>query len=87
MYYVYIIQNNQKQIYYGSTNDLKRRFKEHNSGRSSYTKGSSWQLVYYEAYASETDARTREKQLKLHGQAWAQLKRRVKDSLAKVSAG
>ena len=87
MYYVYLIQNKQKEIYYGSTNDLIRRLKEHNSGRSYSTKGKTWTLVYYEAFVSEADARMREKQLKFHGQALAQLKRRIKDSLAKVSAG
>lgn len=81
MYYVYLIKNNLGKIYYGSTNDLRRRFKEHNRGKSLSTKGHTWKLVYYEAYFSETDARTREHQLKFHGQAFAQLRRRIHNSL------
>ena len=60
---------------------------EHNSGKVKSTKGYFWRLVYYEAYFSEKDAREREKQLKYHGQALAQLKRRIRHSLTKVSAG
>ena len=81
MYYVYLIKNEINKIYYGSTNDLKRRIREHNNGLSYSTKGHLWQLVYYEAYSAEADARQREKQLKYHGQALAQLKRRLKSSL------
>ena len=81
MYYVYLIKNKLGEIYYGSTNNLIRRMKEHNTGKSYSTKGCSWKLVYYEAYYSEKDAREREKQLKYHGQAFAQLKRRICNSL------
>lgn len=34
MYYFYILQNKYSDLYYGSTNDLKRRFSEHNSEKS-----------------------------------------------------
>lgn len=83
MYYVYIIQNQHGEIYYGSTNDLRRRLSEHNSGKSFSTKDYTWRLIYYEAYAAEKDAREREKQLKYHGQALGQLKRRLKYSIVK----
>ena len=86
MYYVYFLKNENGKTYYGSTNDLKRRIKEHNSDKSFSTRGHLWKLVYYEAYLCEDDARMREKQLKYHGQALAQLKRRIKSSI-KVSAG
>ena len=82
MYYVYFLQNENNELYYGSTNNLKRRLQEHNSGRTYYTKGRYWKLIYYEAYLSEKDARNRKKQLKLHGQAFAQTKRRIKNSLS-----
>ena len=81
MYYVYLLKNQVGKIYYGSTNDLKRRLKEHNSSKSFSTKGYLWKLVYYEAYLCEDDARMREKQLKYHGQAFAQLRRRIKSSI------
>lgn len=82
MHYVYILQNERKNIYYGSTNDLRRRLSEHSNGKSHSTKNHQWRLVYYESYLSEIDAREREHQLKQHGQALAQLKRRIKNSLS-----
>lgn len=81
MFYVYLLKNNDGKIYYGSTKDLKRRFEEHNSNKSFSTKRHLWKLVYYEAYLNESDARIREKQLKYHGQALVQLKRRIKSSI------
>ena len=83
MFYVYIIQNELEKLYTGSTNDLRDRLKSHNTGRVFSTKGHKWKLVYYEAYRNEQDAREREKRLKQYGQAMAQLKRRIKQSLIK----
>lgn len=82
MYYVYFLKNEKGKIYYGSTNDLKRRISEHNNDKSRSTKGHIWRLVYYEAYFSEEDARQRESNLKYHGQALAQLRRRIKNSFS-----
>jgi predicted GIY-YIG superfamily endonuclease len=83
MYYVYVIRNESSKLYYGRTSNLRKRFFQHNSGKSFSTKGHQWKLVYYEAYYSEEDARNREKQLKQYGQALGQLKRRIKKSLNK----
>ena len=83
MYYVYVLQNEAKKLYFGCTNDLRKRLLQHNTGKSSSTKGHCWRLVYYEAYLSKLDAFNREKQIKYHGQAKAQLKRRINDSLGK----
>ncbi len=77
MYYVYVIQNELDELYCGSTNDLKRRLKEHVNGKSFATRGCTWKLVYYEAYNSEDDARDREQRIKNHGQSWNQLKKRI----------
>ena len=75
MYYVYILKNTKtKNLYYGYTNDLRRRLKEHN-------RQVSWGLIYYEAYKMESDARRRERSLKKYGQALTALKTRMKDSL------
>lgn len=87
MFYVYIIVNENNRIYYGSSNDLKRRLAEHNKGKSCSTKNHSWKLVYYESYFSEKDARERERQLKSHGMAFAHLKKRISASLKEISAG
>ena len=71
------------ELYIGYTNDLKRRFMEHNSGTSISTKHKApFKLVYYEAYHSESDAKYLEDQLKLHAQAYTALKRRIKNSIA-----
>ena len=75
MYYVYILRNiTTKEFYYGYTNNLQRRFAEHNEGKS-------FELIYYEAHKSETDARNREKRLKHYAQALTALKTRLVNSL------
>jgi putative endonuclease len=87
MAYVYTIINELGELYIGSTVDLRKRIKEHNSGKSTYTKNHKWRLVYYEAYFSKADVRLREKKLKDFGQSVKHLKSRLKNSLAKISAG
>ena len=83
MYYVYILKSIIRNIIYiGFTMDLKNRFKEHNDGKSNFTrKYMPWRLVYYEAYNSQKDAVEREKQLKRFAKAYGQLKNRIKYSL------
>jgi putative endonuclease len=81
MYYFYVLKNNNNELYFGSTRDLKKRFSEHNSGKSFSTEGHSWKLVYYEAYSSEIDTRKREQKIKQHGQAKRWLKNRIANSL------
>lgn len=79
MYYVYLIKNKETgKTYLGSTNDLKRRLKEHKSKKP--------ELIYYEAYRSEADAREREKKLKQRGQAKRRLKERLKHSFSELCA-
>lgn len=83
MFYVYLIKSKKDSNFYiGSTNDLKRRVEEHNNGLVFSTKSRKpFELVYYEAYKSEKDARHREKNLKLKSRAFAQLKKRVTESI------
>ena len=66
MYYTYVIQSQKsKRWYAGSTNDLRKRFNQHNKRESMWTKNSvPWDLIYYEACLNEQDARLREKYLK-----------------------
>ncbi|OHB17511.1 MAG: hypothetical protein A2734_01215 [Parcubacteria group bacterium RIFCSPHIGHO2_01_FULL_40_30] len=72
MYYVYLIIR-QDKTYIGYTDNLIRRLKEH--------KATKQELIYYEAYKSEMDARTRERMLKQRGQTVRRLKERIKLSL------
>ena len=79
--WVYILKSKKDgDLYIGSTNDLRRRLEEHNSGKVRSTKSRiPFELVYYEAYKSEKDARQREQNLKLRSRAFTQLKRRIEN--------
>jgi putative endonuclease len=83
MFYLYILKSKRDgQLYIGSTNDLRKRFKEHNEGKVFSTKfRTPFELIFYEAYKAEKDARKRESNLKLRSKAFAQLKKRITYSL------
>ncbi len=52
-------------MYIGYTSDLKKRFKEHNSGKSRSTKPfRPYELIFYESFLNRIDAKNREKYLK-----------------------
>ncbi len=82
MFYAYVLKSlKNSDIYIGFSDDLKQRYKDHNSKRVKSTKGyAPWKLVYYEAYKNKQDATKREKQLKLH-KAKTDLKKQIKSSL------
>lgn len=81
MFYIYILQNKDGDLYKGYTSDLKKRLKEHNRGLNLSTKkGLPWKVIYYEACLVESDARRRERYLKTTQGAML-LKRRLKDYL------
>ena len=65
-YYVYVLLSlKDKKFYIGFTNDLKRRMKEHKSGKNISTKSRlPLELIYYEAHLSKTDAERRERYFK-----------------------
>ena len=65
-YYVYILKSLKNgSLYIGYTSDLKRRFKEHNDGKSLTTKPfRPYKLIFYEAFRSRIDAKNREEYLK-----------------------
>jgi putative endonuclease len=83
MFYVYVLKSlKDEELYIGSTNNLKRRLKEHQNGESFPTKlRRPFELIYYEAYKNEKDARLREQALKLRGNARRFLKERLRESL------
>lgn len=83
MFYTYILLSKKTdQWYTGVTQDLRKRFNEHQEGKSQWTKGRGpWILVYYEACLNEEDARSREIYLK-SGMGKRYLKNRLKRSLS-----
>ncbi|MDO8604635.1 MAG: GIY-YIG nuclease family protein [bacterium] len=76
MYYLYVLKSRKDELLYiGSTNDLRRRLADHNSGKVQSTMSRRpFEIRYYEAYISESDARKREASLKRDGRALSQLK-------------
>ena len=75
MHYVYVLKDKEtNELYYGYTNNLKQRISKHNKERN-------WELIYYEAYKAESDARNRERRLKYYAQALTALKARLRESL------
>jgi len=84
MFYVYVLKSEKDtELYIGSTNDLKRRLSEHQNGKSFSTQfRRPFELVYYEAYKNEKDAREREQALKLRGNTRRFLKERISRSLS-----
>lgn len=83
MYYVYLLRSKKdKKFYIGSTDNLRKRFMLHNTGDVFSTRNRRpFELIYYESYKSEIDARKREHNLKLRANALYQLKCRLIDSL------
>ena len=80
MFYVYVLQSlkDGNHIYYGQTNNLKRRLAQHNTGENLSTQSYlPWRVAYFEAYSSRKLALAREKQLKHYGQARTALKKRL----------
>ncbi len=75
MWYVYIIRSIAfpDQLYYGASEDLKTRLKDHNAGKSTHTaKFAPWELVWYCAFPDKHKALEFEKYLKSHsGRAFA----------------
>jgi putative endonuclease len=84
VYYTYVIQSEKDGHWYtGFTNDLRKRFGEHNKGVVFSTKNKGpWKLIYYEGCLDEDDARAREKYLK-SGMGKRYLRNRLKFFLSK----
>ena len=82
MFYTYVlIHCRTKRLYIGFSKNLRARVASHQK------RDADWQLAYYEAYASEADARQRERDLKQYGSACGHLKKRIQKSLDLKWAG
>ena len=68
MYYTYVLQSKKDHKWYcGYTQDLAKRFKEHQIGQVPSTKNRRpLKLIYYEACCTQSDALKREKYLKTY---------------------
>ena len=66
MFYVYILYSRRLDKYYvGSTNDIERRLKDHNRGKTPYSKtGMPWDLLVAETYPTREEAVKRERNIK-----------------------
>jgi putative endonuclease len=67
MYYVYLLhsESNPTQTYVGSTGNLRKRFDEHNSGKSAHTrKFAPWSLMAYFGFPERKTAERFEDYLK-----------------------
>lgn len=72
-YFAYILQSLKNgNLYKGSTENLEKRLIAHNDGLVSYTrKYLPWVLVYYEEFATRSEAMKREKFFKSgKGREW-----------------
>jgi len=80
MFYVYVLKSKKDNKHYiGFTCDLKRRFQEHNEGKSFSTfYRRPLELIYYECYKNRDIAKRREVQLK-SGKAHTALLKRLKE--------
>jgi putative endonuclease len=83
MYYTYVLRSEKdSRLYTGSTNDLRKRLSEHNSGSLTSTKSRGpFESIYYEASLNEQDVRVREKYLK-SGMGKRYIKNRLKRFLS-----
>ena len=83
MYYVYVLLSRKDNGFYvGYSADLKLRYKEHQKGLVKSTKNRrAVELIYYEAYKAERQARQRELKLKQFGSAYHALLKRLSYNL------
>lgn len=79
MFFVYVLKSKKDNTtYIGFSEDVNKRLEEHNSGKTKSTKGRiPYELVYTEEYATKTEARKRELQLKNNSWEKAQLFKKI----------
>jgi putative endonuclease len=81
VFYVYILLQSNGHLYTGTTGDLRRRFSEHQAGSVEATRHRRpLELLHYEAYLLDSDARRRERFLKTT-EGRRLLRRQIRDIL------
>ncbi|MSU75379.1 MAG: GIY-YIG nuclease family protein [Candidatus Magasanikbacteria bacterium] len=85
MYYVYILRLKNKDLYKGSTSDLKERIIYHRRGKVDSTKNKEPQLIHYECYFKKSDAERRERFLKTT-EGMRLLRQQIRDTLNQSSS-
>ena len=71
-FFVYMLKCNDGSYYAGHTDDINRRLKEHNDGKSTFTKRHiPWKVFHMETFDTEYESIKREKYLKsAAGRRW-----------------
>ena len=89
MHYVYLLKSVKSgKSYIGQTDDLQKRFYQHNNGQNLSTKSDApWELVAYEAYKSKALAMERERMLKRYGKGYSDWKKRAGFWLKDLKSG
>ncbi len=79
MFYVYVIRSVKEDYHYiGYTSNLRKRLKEHDSGKTKSIKHLvPFELLYYESYEKDSLARKREINLKKNSAAKEELFKRL----------
>lgn len=67
-----LINEARNKTYVGHTNDLERRLRDHNTGKTVFSKRyAPWSIIYQEQFEALTDSLNREKYLKsVSGRRW-----------------
>ncbi|KKW16871.1 MAG: Excinuclease ABC C subunit domain protein [Parcubacteria group bacterium GW2011_GWA1_50_14] len=64
--YVYILEDTTGRFYIGSTQDIKKRMREHRGGHTQTTRNMKEpQMIFFQEYSSLEIARTIERKLKM----------------------
>ena len=72
-YFSYVLNSLKDGIhYYGSTSNMGNRLRDHNSGKSKFTKGHRpWEVIHIEEFATRSEAMKRESFYKsINGNIW-----------------